>query len=128
MKKALLITNILFAIFLFSYRTALAAGPTGIIGPELEKMMKDGAPIKIVDVREPELYSKGHIPGAVNIPYEQAFGRILRELSPKDRIVFVCHGGPMGTELGTILVQKGYPKVYNVKGGMRKWEGPVTSK
>jgi rhodanese-related sulfurtransferase len=31
----------------------------------------------------------------------------------------------MGDELGQLLVQKGYPAVYNLKGGMKKWRGPV---
>src|ERR1700726_709855 len=62
---------------------------------------------------------------AINIPYNGAKPRVLKELSPKDRIMFVCHGGPMGDELGKLLVQSGYKDVYNLAGGMRKWEGEV---
>lgn len=128
MRKTILITNMLFALILLSFTAAIAAAPVGITGPELQKMMKDGKPVKIVDVREPELFSRGHIPGAINIPYDDAFKSMFRELSPKERIVFVCHGGPMGDELGTILLQKGYKEVYNVKGGMRRWDGPLAVK
>ncbi len=128
MRKKLLISNMLFALILLSFTAAFAGPPVGITGPELQKMMKDGKPIKIVDVREPELFSRGHIPGAINIPYDDAFKSMFRQLSPEERIVFVCHGGPMGNELGTILLQKGYKEVYNVKGGMRGWDGPLTSK
>ncbi len=128
MKKTILVANILFALILLSFTAAIAAGPVGITGPELQKMMKDKQPIKIVDVREPELFSKGHIPGAINIPYDDAFRVMFRELLPKERIVFVCHGGPMGDELGRILLQKGYKEVYNVKGGMRRWDGPLATK
>ena len=87
-------------------------------------MMKEEKPV-IVDVREPELFSAGHIPGAVNIPYDSAKERILKELSPGDTIVFVCHGGPMGDELAEVLVKEGYPRVYNLRGGMRWWRGPL---
>ncbi|MBI1910449.1 MAG: rhodanese-like domain-containing protein [Deltaproteobacteria bacterium] len=128
MKKALIAVNIIFALILFSYQSAFSANPHKVItGPELETMMKDGKPIVIVDVREPELFAKGHVPGAINIPYDYgAHTRILKELAPKDRIVFICHGGPMGDELGQILTKNNYTQVYNVAGGMRKWKGPVT--
>jgi rhodanese-related sulfurtransferase len=96
-----------------------------IQGIELEAMMADGTGLVIVDVREPELFAAGHIRGAVNIPYDDAKPRIVKELSPEDRIVFVCHGGPMGDELGKLLVAKGYPDVYNLAGGMKKWKGEV---
>src|SRR5574340_1190303 len=93
MRKKILISNMLLALILLSFTAAFAAAPVGITGPELQKMMKDGKPMKIVDVREPEVFSRGHIPGAINIPYDDAFRTMFRELSPKERIVFVCHGG-----------------------------------
>ena len=88
-------------------------------------MMKDKTGLVIVDVREPWRYSKGHIPGAINIPYDNSHGRILKELAPEDKVVFVCHGGPMGDELGAILTKNNYKSVYNLKGGMRRWRGEL---
>lgn len=102
-----------------------AAGLTTIDGPQLETLMADGKKLIIVDVREAELFAAGHIPGAINIPYDDAKPRIVKELSPQDRIIFVCHGGPMGDELGTLLAGRGYGSVYNLKGGMKKWKGQV---
>lgn len=104
---------------------ATAAGVTTIDGPQLERLMADGKALMIVDVREPELFAAGHIPGAINIPYDDAKPRIVSELSPQDRIVFVCHGGPMGDELGLLLVGRGFGSVHNLNGGMKKWKGPV---
>lgn len=126
MRKLAVMASIFAALCVFFIQPVVAAGHKVISGPELEAMMKDGAPIVVVDVRESELYAKGHVPGAINIPYEDASQtRILRELSPKDRIVFICHGGPMGDELAEILVRNNYADVYNVAGGMRRWKGPV---
>ncbi|MFZ5861974.1 MAG: rhodanese-like domain-containing protein [Nitrospirota bacterium] len=102
-----------------------AADLTTIHGPQLEALMADGRPLTVVDVREPELFAAGHIPGAVNIPYDDARPRIVRDLSPDERIVFVCHGGPMGDELGALLAARGYGSVYNLAGGMKKWRGAV---
>ncbi|MBI5468229.1 MAG: rhodanese-like domain-containing protein [Deltaproteobacteria bacterium] len=128
MKKSLCISAAVMAFVVFTFQLAFSAGLNRIDGDELRKMMKDGGQITIVDVREPELFAKGHIPGAINIPYDGAHSRILKELSPKDRIVFVCHGGPMGDELGDILIKNGYASVYNLKGGMRHWSGPFSVK
>lgn len=96
-----------------------------IDGKRLEALRSDGKNLVIVDVREPELFAAGHIKGAINIPYDQSKPRVLKELSPNDRIVFVCHGGPMGDKLGKLLVQNGYRDVYNLAGGMKKWRGDV---
>lgn len=126
MQRLVTITGILMALGIFLIQPVYAAGHKVITGTELEAMMKDGSGLVIVDVREPELYAKGHVPGAINIQYEDnAHARILKELSPKDRIVFICHGGPMGDELSGILVKNNYTHVYNVAGGMRKWKGPM---
>ena len=96
-----------------------------IDGKELEAMMSDGKPIVLVDVRDPDEFAEGHIKGAINIPYDDARPRIFKELSPNDRIVFICHGGPMGDELGDLLAKNGYKSVYNLKGGMKKWKGGI---
>ncbi|OGQ55799.1 MAG: hypothetical protein A3J24_10690 [Deltaproteobacteria bacterium RIFCSPLOWO2_02_FULL_53_8] len=126
MQRLIAATGIIMALAIYLIQPACAADHKVITGQELEAMMKDGSSLVIVDVREPELYAKGHVPGAINIQYEDdAHTRILKELSPKDRIVFICHGGPMGDELSEILVKNSYKNVYNVAGGMRRWKGPI---
>ena len=121
MKKMLLA---IIAVFVAG-GMAIAAGHKMVDSGELQAMMKQEKNIKIVDVRESELFSQGHIPGAVNIPYDDAHKRVLKELNPNETIVFVCHGGPMGDELAEILVRNNYKKVYNLTGGMKKWSGPT---
>lgn len=83
--------------------------------------------LTIVDVREPELFAAGHIPGAINLPWPDAKTRAPAELQKTQDIVLVCHGGPMGDELAAILAAQGFPKVRNLAGGMNGWSGPVTT-
>jgi rhodanese-related sulfurtransferase len=93
---------------------------------ELSAPRPGGAqPDVIVDVREPELFRKGHIPGAINLPWPDAKRRAPAELDPQRDIVVVCHTGPMGDELADILVRNGFRRVRNVAGGMAAWRGPV---
>lgn len=83
----------------------------------------DARPLTIVDVREPELFAEGHIPGAINRPWPDVKATAAAELSKDHAIVLVCHGGPMGDELADILVAAGFTGVRNLEGGMRKWRG-----
>jgi len=126
MEKRLLVIVLVCLCISLVVPSVFAAELKTIDGKALETMMRDGKPLIIVDVRDPDEFSEGHIKGSINIPYDYSVPRIFEELSPKERIVFVCHGGPMGDELGEMLVEKGYQKVYNLRGGMKRWKGKVT--
>jgi rhodanese-related sulfurtransferase len=94
---------------------------------QVEQQLAAHEALVIVDVREPSEFAARHIPGARLIPYEQAAGRVLKELNKGDHIVFVCHTGPMGDELARLLVANGYLHVANLGGGMSGWTGPTVS-
>ncbi len=128
MKRPILIAIFLLPLLIISYGTVLAAGYKSIKGSTLEEMLADPVEELIIDVREPKLFKKAHIPGAINIEFEDAKKNGLDNL-PGDkatRIVFVCHGGPMGDSLSKKLVKRGYTNVHNLAGGMYRWTGPVT--
>lgn len=127
MKRQTILAALAVMLMLITAGWAYAGEVKPITAAELIEMTSGKEPVVIVDVREPELYIMGHIKGAINIPYDTAHKRILKELSPMDTIVFVCHGGPMGDELGAILAKNGYPRVFNLRGGMNKWTGPLTT-
>lgn len=88
--------------------------------PQLEQMIKSGQKLTIIDLREPELYAKGHIPGAISMPFYD-FHSLWQKLSVNDTIVFVCHDGPMGEASAQLLAGKGFKKLYNLSGGMAAW-------
>ncbi|MCG5254644.1 rhodanese-like domain-containing protein [Brevibacillus agri] len=90
----------------------------------LTEMLEKKMDMVIVDLREPELFAKGRIPTAINIPFVDIKTKYTS--IPKDKkIVFVCHTGRMGTESGNFLLQNGYKDVYNLEGGMAKWKGQI---
>ncbi len=128
-RNLILIAIFLLPLLMMSYTTAIAAGYKSIRGSELKEMIADSIEELIIDVREPELYKKGHIPGAINIEYDDAKKDGLDDLlvDKDSRIVFVCHGGPMGDKLSKKLVERGYTNVHNLAGGMRRWTGIVTT-
>ncbi|MHB1126095.1 MAG: rhodanese-like domain-containing protein [Bacillota bacterium] len=88
----------------------------------LEERLENGDKLIIVDLREKELYDRGHVPGAILIPFS-SFRQRITDLNPQDTIVFVCHMGPMGEASAQLLVQNGFKSVYNLVGGMGAWQG-----
>jgi len=73
----------------------------------------------LLDVREPNEYSTGHIAGATLIPLGQLTHRI-NEL-PRDReIICVCHSGNRSSSATRHLLSQGFT-VINLRGGMIGW-------
>lgn len=74
----------------------------------------------LLDVRQPEEFREGHIPGSKLIPLSELNYR-LKEL-PKDReIVCICRSGNRSGTAARKLVSAGF-KSYNMRGGMNAWQ------
>lgn len=75
----------------------------------------------LVDVRKPDEFKAGSIPGAINIPVDDLRGT-LNEL-PKDRDIYIyCQIGLRGYLAQRILLQNDFNRVYNISGGYKLWE------
>lgn len=69
----------------------------------------------IIDVREPEEYTNGHLVGAINIPPSKLMGE-LDELEnvPKDsEIILYCKTGSRSNVAMNILKDKGFSNLVN---------------
>lgn len=77
--------------------------------------------VQVLDVREPEEYQQGHIPGAIHIPLGQLRQRI-NELSPEQELVVHCAAGMRSYVAARILMQRGFKKVRSLDGGYRIYE------
>lgn len=85
----------------------------------------------LVDVREQDEYRRGHIPGAVNIPYEELQDRIqeIRELAHAGTasavpVIFYCERGNTSLLAARDLDREGF-LVKNVYGGLQGYHGPL---
>jgi phage shock protein E len=90
---------------------------------ELREQQNSGSPPVIVDVRTDAEFERGHIPGAVHIPYDELDAR-LSELSasPFDTIVVYCGSGRRAWSGKRTLLQNGFGRVFRLKGGILAWE------
>ncbi|MGH7712482.1 MAG: rhodanese-like domain-containing protein [Gemmatimonadaceae bacterium] len=73
-----------------------------------------------IDVREPNEWNLGHIPGARHIPRGNLESNI--EAVPRDsRIVLYCASGNRTALAADTLQQMGYTRVASLAGGFRGW-------
>jgi hydroxyacylglutathione hydrolase len=76
--------------------------------------------LQVVDVRSPEEWSGGHLPGAIHIPLAQLPERI-EELDPSAPIVLHCRGGGRSSIATSFLQSQGMASVSNLVGGFDAW-------
>lgn len=76
----------------------------------------------VLDVREPHEFSQGHLRDATLIPVGSIPSRATELESHRDRaIVVICHGGKRSATACWHLAQLGFPKTYNIAGGILAW-------
>jgi rhodanese-related sulfurtransferase len=90
------------------------------------KQFFDGDAATFVDARDPGEYADGHIPGAINLPYDQVVTDPvkLEAFDPKGKpIIVYCGGGTceLSMNLGFSLVAAGKHKVLVFMGGWPEW-------
>jgi len=89
------------------------------------KMMKDEKNYIILDVRRPDEYAKGHIPGAINVPNEEIGTAEIAELPDKSQLILVyCRSGRRSKEASEKLVKLGYTNIVEF-GGILNWKGEI---
>ena len=78
----------------------------------------------LLDVRTPEEYAEGHVPGSVNVPL-QSIDKVASALADKTKTVFVyCRSGARSSQAVAFMKQMGYTEVHNI-GGILDYNGKV---
>lgn len=76
---------------------------------------------RFVDVREPDEWRTGHIPGAIHIPLGELGTRYL-EIPLHEPVIMVCRVGGRSYQATEFLLDHGFDQVVNLDGGMLAWE------
>ena len=79
----------------------------------------------ILDVRTPEEFEAGHIPGAVNLPNEDIGDEPIPSLPDKDQLLLVyCRSGNRSKQAAQKLADLGYANISEF-GGIIDWPGEI---
>ena len=108
----------------------LDAGPTltEISTNELEQWMAAKQPMLLIDARGPELFARGHLPGAVNVPADQV-GTLGPTLPEAPVTVVYCNGASCSHSrvVGQWLVTHGREGVLHYNEGISAWRSAEQS-
>jgi len=77
-------------------------------------------PPVLLDVRDPDELAINSLQGIIAIPIGQIVNRKL-ELDPTADTVVICHTGLRSGQVTEYLLDNGFPKVRNLRGGMKAW-------
>ena len=83
-------------------------------------LAKSGEQAFVLDVRAPEEFITGHVPGAVNIPYDQVAARLAEVPKDKD-VVLYCRSGRRAGMAAEVLAANGYTRLKHLEGDMPAW-------
>ncbi|MBE5766366.1 MAG: rhodanese-like domain-containing protein [Clostridiales bacterium] len=94
---------------------------------EAVSVMANETDYLILDVRTPEEFASGHIPGAVNLPNEDIGTEEILSLSDKDKLILVyCRSGNRSKQAAQKLVNLGYTNIVEF-GGIMDWKGEIVT-
>ena len=91
-----------------------------------EMQQADKSQVTLVDVRTPDEYALGTIPGAINIPLDNLRER-LADIPENKPVYLFCGVGLRGYLASNILKSKGYPDVRNLIGGLKTYNAATAT-
>ncbi|PSP82579.1 rhodanese-like domain-containing protein [Halobacteriales archaeon QS_6_64_34] len=97
----------------------------GEIGNEELRGLLD-ADARIIDIRSPAAFRRGHIPGSENVPLGSLVDSVER-FDDADRVVTVCPKGKSSVQAARLIASyEGFDgRVDSFAPGLSGWEGPV---
>ncbi len=96
---------------------------------DLAHMIIDKEPgFVVIDVRNKDDYQKYHIPGSINIPFDQILtSNTLKDLAQDNMLILASNGNTMASEAWLLLKENGFKDVYILSGGMNYWVAVFTN-
>lgn len=121
MKKALLVLAV-FGVLLVS-----ACGSSSAAISKMDvKAFADAASqpgVVLLDVRSPEEFAAGHLPGAVNINVEDSgFADAIAKLDKNATYAVYCQSGRRSGIATSQMAEAGFATLFDLQGGVQAWK------
>ena len=72
-----------------------------ISAAELDELLESGS-VRVVDIRSPAAFARGHVSGSENVPFAELTARI-EEFTGDDRVVTVCPHGKASVQAANLI-------------------------
>lgn len=84
---------------------------------------------QIIDVRTPQEFAGGHLDNAINIDYlDDSFDANVKKLDPTKPVFVYCKTNNRSPKASEKLAELGFTTIYNMQGGLLKWDAEGLSK
>ncbi|HEY3245435.1 MAG TPA: rhodanese-like domain-containing protein [Phycisphaerae bacterium] len=97
---------------------------------EAKRLLESDEGYQYIDVRTPEEFENGHVPGAINIPIalpqpgsgqmalnESFMPTVQAQFPSEARLILGCRSGGRSAAAANLLAQHGYQTLCNLEGG-----------
>lgn len=94
---------------------------------EVESLLDGADAPRVVDIRSPDAFARGHIPGSENVPFAELSDRVA-DFEGEERIVTVCPHGKASVQAARLIGSyegTADARVESMRGGLEAWEGPL---
>jgi len=112
--------GLLGLVFVMAACSAEPAGVRDVEPDQLESVLSEQA--LLLDVRRPDEFAAGHVPGAVNVPHDQLASRLAELGVDRDApVVVYCESGRRAGMATEVLLGAGFEDVRHLVGDMAGW-------
>ena len=117
--------SLLLLIVLFALPSCVRVNSVGgsfkrVDVEEFKAFIADSA-VQLVDVRTPEEYAEGFIPGSINIDVKKGHEELATKLDPERPVALYCRSGRRSEQAGWVLEKAFFKNVVDLKGGYKAW-------
>jgi len=93
---------------------------------KLQSKLDSDQDVTVVEVLSPDQYEKGHLPGAMNVPFGEQFDEAIQQAVPnrEQEVVVYCANKdcPASPNAGRRMEELGYQHVYDYEQGKADWQ------
>lgn len=95
----------------------------GFVSPLLAVTKMNNGNTVVVDVREYDEFTKGHIDNAVNLPLSKLKDHTASlDAYKSNQLLIICQDGTRSSAAGKIITKAGINDVFVIAGGMQAWQ------
>lgn len=89
----------------------------------LARIEKQDDSLVVLDVRTPEEFAAGHVPGARNISHDELAARLDELTGARDKdVVLYCRSGRRSTLAEETLREAGFTRLRHLEGDFQAWQ------